>query len=118
MLQLIANDEASALTASLKVTAIVLVDETVAAPLAGVVEETVGALSADVPVGVSEKSSIAKPSSLPEMSESFQRIQNVAPLAIASVGITKLTDVRFCVALPSNAPTVVLMLALLKSRLF
>src|SRR3954468_474057 len=56
--------------------------------------------------GVSEKSSTARPSSAPVASVSFQRIQNVAPLAMLSDVIVEESAVRSAAALPFLAPAV------------
>src|SRR5689334_17040446 len=58
------------------------------------------------PLGVSEKSSTARPSSAPVASVSFQRIQNVEPLAMLSEEIVLDSAVRSAAALPFFAPTV------------
>ena len=57
-------------------------------------------------LGVSEKSSTARPSSAPVASVSVQRIQNVAPLAMLSAGIVEESAVRSAAALPFLAPVV------------
>ena len=54
----------------------------------------------------SEKSSIARPSSAPVPSASFQRRQNVAPLAMFRPLMVAASVVRLPTALPSLAPTV------------
>src|SRR5690348_16660885 len=54
--------------------------------------------------GVSEKSSTARPSSLPEALKSAQRIQNVAPLGIFRPLMVALIAVRLAARLPSSAP--------------
>src|SRR6185436_19512719 len=57
-------------------------------------------------LGVREKSSTARPSSAPVASASFQRIQNVAPLAMLSEEIVEESAVRSAAALPFFAPVV------------
>ena len=70
------------------------------------------------PLGVIEKSSTAKPSSEPGIrSESAQRIQKLAPLAILRPVMVKLTAVRFGDTLPLRAPTVPATTGLEKSKL-
>src|SRR5215211_2149122 len=78
--------------------------ETSTALLDGDVTATDGAGSANV--GVSEKSSTARPSSAPDALKSTQRIQKVAPAAIDTPETWPTTDVRFARALPSSAPMV------------
>ena len=58
----------------------------------------------DTKVGVSEKSSAARPSSEPAGSTSVQRIQKVAPLAMLSEEIVADRLVRSAAALPFLAP--------------
>jgi hypothetical protein len=65
--------------------------------------------------GVRQKSSTPNPSSAPAALKSFQRIQNVVPLAIACPVIVNVTAKRFAGKLPSNAPTVPAELGALKS---
>src|SRR5690242_10444115 len=57
-------------------------------------------------VGVSEKSSTARPSSEPETSVSVQRIQNVVPAAMFSPLMVELNGVRSGATLPFLAPVV------------
>ena len=64
----------------------------------------VGPVETTEPCGVSEKSSMARPSSAPLASKSIQRIQNVAPGGMLSPVIVALKTVRFAAALPSFAP--------------
>src|SRR4051794_34436390 len=56
--------------------------------------------------GVSEKSSMARPSSAPVASSSAQRIQNSAPAGIDSDEIVALSTVLSAAALPFFAPAV------------
>src|SRR3954465_5768460 len=58
------------------------------------------------PLGVSERSSTARPSSAPVASVSFQRIQKVAPLGIDRAEIVDESAVRSAAALPFLAPVV------------
>jgi len=51
-------------------------------------------------LGVSEKSSTASPSSAPDASVSFQRIQKVAPLATLRLLMVDDSAVRLAAALP------------------
>src|SRR5205085_6313524 len=75
-------NQARTFTGSLKVTETLALTATPVAPFAGVVEETEGAASGPR-FGVSEKSSIASPSSEPVTSKLFHLIQNVPPLGTA-----------------------------------
>ncbi len=110
------NHEPVTLTGSLNVTVrFALIGKSVA-PLFGKVAMTSGAKS--ITLGVSEKVSTARPSSAPgAMSKSVQRIQKDAPLAMLKPVMEKLTAVWLPAALPFNRPAVVLILALLRSRL-
>jgi len=91
--QEIENHPPVTLTASLKVTVRFAFAATPVAPSAGVVEATYGAAS-PASVGVSEKSSTARPSSAPVALKSFQRIQKEAPGRIARPVIVWLIAVR------------------------
>jgi len=64
--------------------------------------------------GVRLKLSTARPSSAPDASMSFQRIQNVAPSAMARPVIGDVSETRLAAALPSLAP-VVAVLGVMKS---
>ena len=66
------------------------------------------------PPTVSEKSSMAKPSSAPVASKSTQRRQNVLPTGIETLLIVAAKSWRLPAALPSLAPTVAV-LGVLKS---
>ena len=69
------------------------------------------------PATVMEKSSTESPSSAPDASRSFQRTQNVPPLAIDTLLIVELSATRFAAALPSLAP-VVAVTGVMKSSAF
>ncbi len=56
------------------------------------------------PCGVTEKSSMARPSSAPEELRSFQRIQKVAPLAMFRLEMVVEMAVRLAALFPSSAP--------------
>jgi hypothetical protein len=103
--QVIVNQLPLTLTGSLKAIEMFSLAATPLALSAGTVLATAGADSPDC--GVSEKSSTASPSSADEASESTQRIQNVAPFGTESPLRVVLSTVRFAAALPSFAPTVV-----------
>ena len=62
--------------------------------------------NADAPLGVTEISSIASPSSAPEASVSVQRIKKLAPFGMLKPVMVELRAVRSPAALPFFAPIV------------
>ncbi len=76
----------------------------------------VGAVALELPDGVSEKSSTAKPSSEPLALKSIQRIKKDDPLAMLSPVIVKVMLVRLAALFPSSNPTVGPMTGAAKSR--
>src|SRR3954453_10017367 len=77
-----------------------------------------GAVLGGAPGTVTEKLSIARPSSAPVASTSVQRMKNVAPFGIDNPVMVEEIAVRLPAALPSSAPAVPAVTGGLKSRAF